>query len=324
MKQTIWLFPIIKRSFVWLAIGLVLSLGSLVLFVVNFRPSIEFTWGIQMWLQAVKAPDQLKTDIVDTLTQQWFKDIQVNVEEISSGATLLVSLPFKDDNEVKLVSDRISQVLLEKWHIASDTDIVGLTLNGPSVSDYMKSSTVSALIVGILFIAIYMMFSFASMRKHISPLTLAFVAIATMIFDISIPTGAYALWMSMNHTVTVDTIFVIAIMTTIGYSINDTIIILDRIRENTAKNKEWLEKWTILYADVFESSLWQTMRRSLGTGLSTLLAVIAMFSFWESAMQSFAFVMWVGILAGTYSSIFVWAPLAYVLLGRRQKEFKKM
>jgi preprotein translocase subunit SecF len=102
----------------------------------------------------------------------------------------------------------------------------------------MKSSTVSALIVGILFIAIYMMFSFASMRKHISPLTLAFVAIATMIFDISIPTGAYALWMSMNHTVTVDTIFVIAIMTTIGYSINDTIIILDRIRENTAKNKE--------------------------------------------------------------------------------------
>ena len=297
MKQTVWLFPIIKRSFVWLAIGLVLSLGSLVLFVVNFRPSIEFTWGIQMWLQEVKAPDQLKTDIVDTLTQQWFKDIQVNVEEISSGATLLVSLPFKDDNEVKLVSDRISQVLLEKWHIASDTDIIGLTLNGPSVSDYMKSSTVSALIVGILFIAIYMMFSFASMRKHISPLTLAFVAIATMIFDISIPTGAYALWMS---------------------------IILDRIRENTAKNKEWLEKWTILYADVFESSLWQTMRRSLGTGLSTLLAVIAMFSFWESAMQSFAFVMWVGILAGTYSSIFVWAPLAYVLLGRRQKEFKKM
>ena len=322
MKQTVWLFPIIKRSFVWLAIGLVLSLGSLVLFVVNFRPSIEFTWGIQMWLQEVKAPDQLKTDIVDTLTQQWFKDIQVNVEEISSGATLLVSLPFKDDNEVKLVSDRISQVFLEKWHIASDTDIIGLTLNGPSVSDYMKSSTVSALIVGILFIAIYMMFSFASMRKHISPLTLAFVAIATMIFDIS--TGAYALWMSMNHTVTVDTIFVIAIMTTIGYSINDTIIILDRIRENTAKNKEWLEKWTILYADVFESSLWQTMRRSLGTGLSTLLAVIAMFSFWESAMQSFAFVMWVGILAGTYSSIFVWAPLAYVLLGRRQKEFKKM
>jgi len=102
----------------------------------------------------------------------------------------------------------------------------------------MKSSTVSALIVGILFIAVYMMFSFASMRKHISPLTLAFVAIATMIFDISIPTGAYALWMLFNHTIAVDTIFVIAIMTTIGYSINDTIIILDRIRENTAKNKE--------------------------------------------------------------------------------------
>jgi preprotein translocase subunit SecF len=132
--------------------------------------------------------------------------------------------------------------LLAKGHITSEDNVIGLSLNGPSVSNYMKSSTINALTVGIIFIAVYMMFSFAGMRKHISPLTLAIVTIVTMLFDVSIPAGIYGLWMMIDPTVTVDTIFIIALMTTIGYSINDTIIILDRIRENTIKNKEGLEK----------------------------------------------------------------------------------
>lgn len=67
----------------------------------------------------------------------------------------------------------------------------------------------------------------------------------------------------IDSTITVDTVFVIAILTTMGYSINDTIIILDRIRENTIKHKDGLENGSILYGDIFETSLWQTMRRSI-------------------------------------------------------------
>jgi len=82
------------------------------------------------------------------------------------------------------------------------------------------------------------MFSFVSMRKHISPLTLAIVTMATMVFDLAIPAGAYGLWMAFNNSITVDTTFIISILTIMGYSINDTIIILDRVRENTVKYKE--------------------------------------------------------------------------------------
>ncbi|NOZ44278.1 MAG: hypothetical protein GXP45_03985 [bacterium] len=83
--------------------------------------------------------------------------------------------------------------------------------------------------------AIYMLISFAGIRKYVKPEILAVVTIVTMIFDISIPIGAYGVWMMVNPTIQVDTIFIIAILTTMGYSINDTIIIFDRVRENMQK-----------------------------------------------------------------------------------------
>lgn len=268
--------------------------------------------------------EKTKQDITEGLNQQWLQDIQVNISKKETLSTVLVSLPFKDDSQVKEVSESIRTILTAKWHITNEDNIVWLSLNGPSVSEYMKSSTITALAIGILFIAVYMMFSFASMRKHISPLTLALVTIATMLFDIAIPAGWYWLRMMIDSTVTVDTVFVIAILTTMWYSINDTIIILDRIRENVIKHKDGLENGSILYGDIFETSLWQTMRRSLWTGLSTLLAITAMYIFGESVMQSFAFTMGIGIIAGAFSSIFLWAPLAYLLLGTWKREFKKM
>lgn len=290
----------------------------------NFRPSIEFTGGVQMGIQWLQKSDTLKANISETLLSQWFVNPQINLTEWKDQSSLLVSLSFKDDAEVKKVSDSIEEVLLAKGHITSEDNVIGLSLNGPSVSNYMKSSTINALTVGIIFIAVYMMFSFAGMRKHISPLTLAIVTIVTMLFDVSIPAGIYGLWMMIDPTVTVDTIFIIALMTTIGYSINDTIIILDRIRENTIKNKEGLEKWTILYANIFESSLRQTMRRSLGTSFSTLLAIWAMYFFGESVMKSFAFTMGAGVIAWSFSSIFLSSTLTYILLNVWKKEFKKM
>ena len=96
----------------------------------------------------------------------------------------------------------------------------------------MQSSAKNALIIGLILMAIYMMISFASIRKTMNPGILAGVTIATMIFDVSIPAGAYGLLMMFNSTVNIDTIFIIAVLANMGYSINDTIIIFDRIREN--------------------------------------------------------------------------------------------
>jgi SecD/SecF fusion protein len=96
----------------------------------------------------------------------------------------------------------------------------------------MQKSAKTAIIVGVLLMAIYMMFSFATIRKYVAPGVLAGVTIATMIFDVSLPAGMYGIWMYFDKTVMIDSVFIIALLTNMGYSINDTIIIFDRIREN--------------------------------------------------------------------------------------------
>ena len=110
-----------------------------------------------------------------------------------------------------------------------------------------------------------------------------------MLFSAIIAAGAYGIWMAINQTISIDTIFIISILTVMGYSINDTIIVLDRVRENIAEQSESLIKGTRFYGQLIEDSIWETMRRSLGTGITTALVAAAMIIFGTSLLQKFAF-----------------------------------
>jgi SecD/SecF fusion protein len=189
------------------------------------------------------------------------------------------------------------------------------------VGDYMQTAAKNAVIIWLIFMAIYMLISFAAIRKSISPAILATITILTMIFDVSIPAWAYGLWMMIDPTVQINTVFIIAILTTMWYSINDTIIIFDRIRENL-QTKWWTKD--IVYGKIFEDSLRQTMRRSFGTVFSTFLVILAMYILWTWDIKLFAFTIWVWVIAGSYSSIFISAPLAYLMMWRYKKEKSKL
>jgi SecD/SecF fusion protein len=156
--------------------------------------------------------------------------------------------------------------------------------------------------------ALFIVFEFSKIRKFIQPWVLAIITIVTMLFDILSPMGIYGLKMMFDATAQVDVIFIIALLTTMGYSINDTIIIFDRVREHleTDKNKK-LDM-------VFEDSLWETMGRSLMTSGSTLIVVLAMYALGTGDLKNFAFVMIFGIISGTLSSIFLAAPIAYLII----------
>ena len=323
-KGTSGPFKIIKHSFFWLAISLMLMAGSIVLFVVNARLSIEFTGGIELKIAELENKDKIETALQDGLVEQGFEKPQINIEESNTSTNLLVSLPFENDEQVKEVSSAVNTILVNQGFIKNTNDIIGSSLNGPSVSSYMKSTAINAIVVGMILISIYIMFSFASVRKHISPLTLGGVTIISMLFDVIIPTGAYGLWMMMDTTVTVDTIFIISILTVMAYSINDTIIIMDRVRENIGRQHDALEKGTVLYGQLIEDSIWQTIRRSLGTGITTLLVTLTMFIFGTAMLQKFAFTIAIGVVSGTFSSLFFATTLMYILLGKRKKELKKL
>ena len=163
---------------------------------------------------------------------------------------------------------------------------------------------------------IYMIFSFGTIRKQISPAILAVVVVLTTLISVSFPAGAYGIWMMIDARVQIDTVFIIAILTIIGYGINDTIIIFDRVRENMLAHKDIKDNQLL---SVFDDSIWQTMKRSMGTSLSTLLVLIAMMVFWSGVLATFAFTVGIGVVASTLSSIFVAVPTAYLMLTLTKK-----
>lgn len=217
-----------------------------------------------------------------------------------------------DDSQVQKVTEILNQTLRDQQIIKSGTEVLEQSIIGPSIGDYMKRSAVQAVVRGIIFMTIYILIVFAGMRQLVSPALLGVITVLTMLFDIALPAGMYGLRMALNSAVQIDAVFIIAILTVMGYSINDTIIIFDRIRENYQNKESHISSGKFAVAELFEMSLWQTMRRSIGTSFTTFLVVAAMWLFGSGALKLFAFTFGIGVIAGSFSSIFFAAPLAYI------------
>lgn len=319
-------FAIIRRSYIWLIGWFCLSILAAVVFYLNFKLSIEFTWWVDMSINTTIDWDIVKSDLQEALIAEWYLQSLVTTnKQIDDSLSVIVNLGLTDDKQVKDASEKIQDILIEREIIESDEDLLWLSLIWPSIWANMKESTMWILILWILAIAVYMMFSFSSIRGFISPSKLAFVTIVTMMFDVIIPSWAYGLYMYFDPTIQVNTVFVTALLMIMGYSINDTIIILDRVRENVNLTKDGVAKW-INYSQVFEDSIWQTMRRSMWTSISTFLVVFILFIFsyiyWAKLIQDFSFVLSVWVLVGTFSSIFIAAPLVYILIWKFNRETK--
>ena len=293
---------------------------SLIIFLLNINLSIDFTGGMNIRV-ASSLDENFVTNADIYLAEAGFDGLAVSTKSEDLYTDISIKTSTQDDAEVGKISASVKQFLLENKYIADVDGILQSSITGPSVGSYMQSAALKAIVLGLLFMVIYMLFSFAGIRKTIAPSILGTVTVMTMFFDILIPAGAFGLLMMVNPTVQVDTVFIIAILTIMGYSINDTIIIFDRVRENIDRSTG---SQGIIYGKIFENSLWQTMRRSMGTSISTLLVIITMYIFGSGVIQLFAFTMGIGVISWTFSSIFIAAPLAYLMLGKFNKEKSKL
>lgn len=328
MKQ----FSIIQKALLRLGIAAVVIAVARWMFLSNMRPSIQFTGGMEV-VTNTEITDEHIAWLQTALSSAGYEDFALTKGNKDGFGSVLLQQRFSGNEEVAAITELIQSTMVSDGTIATRDDILEQSVIGPSIWDYITKSAKTALIWGTILMAVYILFSFAGMRKVISPLLLAIVTIITMIFDVSFAGGIYGILMSFNETVQVDTIFIIALLTVMGYSINDTIVIFDRIRENTLdylaedendgkkkkkKNKN-VAKAAFDRAEVFDRSLRQTMRRSLATSISTLLVIAAMYVFGTWILKMFAFTLGMWVIAGTYSSIFVAAPLAYLLSGGGKK-----
>lgn len=314
-------FSIMRKTYLRLAIWWVLLFSARFAFFKNINLSIEFTWWLQIKIDKSVDETKITTALDKYLVDKKYEWNKILVESSEWTSTITVKMNVEDDTKVTTLSKDIQDFLIKNDYIKDPSSIIEQSITWPSVWDYMQKTAKNAVVVWLIFMAIYMIFSFMTIRKVINPSVLAVITIVTMIFDISIPAWAYGIWTMINHTIQLDSVFIIAILTTMWYSLNDTIIIFDRIRENL-QNK--LGQKNISYWKVFEDSLRQTMRRSFWTVFSTFIVIFFMYVLWSWAIKTFAFTIWVWVLAWSYSSIFLSAPLAYLVLGKYKKERKEM
>ena len=311
-------FGIVKNGYLRLCIAITVAIASWILFFFNAEFSEEFTGWVSIEFNGEIKDENFKDNLLASLQEKGFPKLQVNVDQEEETVKLKINWSLDSDEKVNELSLAIPAYLIDNEIITSADDIVSQAVIGPSVWDYMRSTAVKALIFWLIAMMIYMIFSFWGIRKYVAPGILASVVLLSSILSISLPAGAYWLWMWLDSTIQIDTVFIIAILTIIWYWINDVIIIFDRARENIMKHS----KKEFSYKDVFEDSIWQTFRRSIGTSLSTMLVLCSMFIFGTGVVQRFAFTVWVWVIASFFSSLFVAIPTAYILLKLMNKKIK--
>jgi len=177
------------------------------------------------------------------------------------------------------------------------------TIIGPTVGETLKERAIWALIIASVAIVLYVAFAFRKVPRKLSPWRFGIIAVVTLLHDILVTAGIFVI---ISHTTSFefDTLFVTALLTILGYSVNDTIVIFDRIRDNLANQDRGED-----FAAVAERSLQQSIARSINTSVSTLIMLVALFALGSDSIRWFVLTLITGAVVGTYSSIFLATPL---------------
>ena len=182
---------------------------------------------------------------------------------------------------------------------------------GPTVGQELKSKSVTAMIVLLITIVVYLAIVFRSMKRVLSPWALGIAAVLALLHDLIIPMGVMSL-VAYYYGVEITAVFVAAALTILGYSVSDTVVVFDRVRENVIRigSKE-------SFPSIVHTSIMQTLTRSINTSITTLIALVAIFFFGGESIKYFALALIIGIISGTYSSIFIASPIIMFWHGRK-------
>ncbi len=195
-------------------------------------------------------------------------------------------------------------------------EIKRLDTVGPVLGAELRKKATWSIVLVLLAIIIFITFAFRHVSKPIASWKYGVVAIIALLHDVIIPAGVFA-FLGHFHGVEIDSLFVTALLVVLGFSIHDTIVVFDRTRENLKTNQEKNKK--VPFETVVGESVSQTFTRSVNTSLTTIISLVVLYFIGPSATQNFVLALFIGMVAGTYSSIFIGSPLL-VTLEKLQKE----
>ncbi|MCY6353924.1 protein translocase subunit SecF [Clostridium sp. ZS2-4] len=287
------MFKIIEKTKIWFAISLtIIIIGMGVLSVRGLNYGIDFKGGTIVTIEMGKDFNQNKKEEVDKIIKKYDPNAATNI----ANQTQL------DIKSNTLTSETISKVfneIKEKYKL-KDKALISQSNVGPSIGKELKDKAVKAFIIATIAMLIYIGIRF-EFRFGIA-------AIVALVHDILITLSVYAIFQ-----VPVNSPFIAAILTILGYSINDTIVIFDRIRENTRKMRGRS------ISEITNASITQTLTRSINTVVTTLFTIVAVYAFVPS-VREFTFPLIVGIVSGAYSSIFIASPVWVILKNKSKKK----
>lgn len=283
---------IAQNKSIWFTIsGLLVTAGIISIAVFGLNFGIDFTGGA---LMEVTIDDQsYSTDeIGGALAAVGYEETRIQQGEDSY--LIRFSALSEDQHQEALAGLTSNYELVEELRFE---------MVGPTISGELKNKTIWAIAILVVLIILYVAWAFRKVSEPIKSWKYGILTIVAAAHDIIISVGVFALFGHL-FGFQIDVAFVAALLTILGYSINDTIVVFDRIRENL---RDWSTRET--FDDLVNRSIKQTIARSINTSVTTLLALSAIAIWGGASTQQFAIALIVGVIAGAYSSIFLASPL---------------
>lgn len=293
--KRITMLSIIPKRKIWygISIGLVtLSVIFMAMWGLNF--GIDFVGGSSLEVEFEKQAPTVQ------IIKEGLSDVNLESLVVQPSGENSMILQFKDTDEA---THQSVMAELEKLGADKYGEVEELSFNsvGPSVGETLKQNAFYATILVILVIIAYIAFAFRKVSKPISSWKYGLTAVITLVHDCLIVLGIFAL-LGHFYGMEINSAFIAAILTVLGYSVNDTIVMFDRIRENIPQSEED-------FAGTINTSINQNIVRSINTSITTMIVLLVIVVLGGSSIQGFALALLFGVLIGTYSSIFLASPL---------------
>ncbi|MEK7600465.1 MAG: protein translocase subunit SecF [Patescibacteria group bacterium] len=286
---------ILTIGFVFSVILMVLATGSFLRYGLLF--GVDFTGGTVMDVSfTAERPDvaTMQKVLAARVDAPW---VSATVTPANDAGMIIRTAPLTEA-EHQLLLQALRAGLPQNPFVEAKFDSIGPTIGGE-----LKTKSVQAIIVVLVLVGLYIAWVFRRVGPVLSSWTMAFATLVGLIHDLIIPVGIFAYLGHVAH-VEIGAVFVAALLTILGYSISDTVVVFDRVRENIIRSSGRSS-----LNEIIPLSIRQTLVRSLNTTLTTLLSLFAVYFFGGESVKYFALALILGIGLGAYSSVFVASPL---------------
>jgi len=298
---------IISKKYLYFLISLIVIIPGLIsLYLYGLNLSVEFTGGSNFTLLFPKTVSSNQISQIKTI----FTTNKIKLENINAtgNQVFIKSQPVDQKQDIQITSEIKNKL--------GDFQQQSYETVGPVIGSEITLNALKALFISSILIILYITWSFRKIPKPTSSLRFGVAAIVALVHDVLVLLGLFSLF---GHFlgIEVDSLFVTAVLTVIGFSVHDTIVVFDRIRENLKR------VGGENFAQVVNDSILQTLDRSLNTSLTVVLVLVAMLLFGGESIRWFVIALLIGIVSGTYSSIFNAAPLLVLWQEILEKRFKR-